>query len=254
LLFKVFKDSYNFFDRHWHTTMAAAILSVGLAVVVSLIIRKILPLPATDIITSAESTFKLGYNDLIEVALIFLASIWFRGFIAAHANAQLQPSQYKTGDVLRQSAAVYPRVLMVNIVVLVVIYTGLLIALPALSLGYIGVLFAIPALVFYIWFSMVTPSVVMEDIRGPLKVLIRSRMLVLGYFWHVLFIHMVTAVPALAINGIPDDTVYFWPIMVFINVTTAILYSLLITFTYVNLRLVKGETIVDSPATSHNTV
>ncbi|MBE0447627.1 MAG: hypothetical protein IBX64_05950 [Actinobacteria bacterium] len=246
MLFRVLRDTYNFFDRRWFVVVVAAVLSVGMAAILSLVVRIIISLPpitinsasSTAINNATGSTFKLSYNDIIEAILIFIGSVWFRGFIAALVHAELRSPLLKIADILKRSIVLYPQVFLVNTVV---VYIGVILALPAMLLGNIGVLFSLPALIFYIWFSLVSPVVVMDDMRGVIKVLTRSRMLVTGYFWQVLLVHAIAVAPVFAIVGIQDDTVYFWPVLIFINIVTAILGSLLITFTYINLRLVKGE-------------
>lgn len=241
MLFRILRDAYNFFDKHWYVIVAAAILSVGMADALSLIVRTLIPLPSITINSTTDGAVRFGYNDIIEAIFLFIGSVWFRGFIATLVHTELQSLPRRIPSVLKRSLILYPRVLMVNIAALIVVYTGVALAVPALMLGSIGIVFVIPALIFFIWFSLVSPTIVIDELHGAIKVLTRSRMLVTGYFWQVLLVHAIVIMPVIAVAGIKEDTIYFWPILVFINIITAILEASLITFTYVNLRLAKGE-------------
>lgn len=94
-----------------------------------------------------------------------------------------------------------------------------------------------------IWFSLVSPVVVIDNISGIRNILMRSRLLVHGKFWTTLIAMSTALIPPLTVVGIQTESIFYLPIEIFTNIATAIIGSLITVPAYVNLRIAKGEEI-----------
>ncbi|MEW5705428.1 MAG: hypothetical protein AB1743_01295 [Actinomycetota bacterium] len=246
LLFKILRDAYKLFDRCWPSVLAAAMLSIGLVNIITLIIRLTFPLSTILVLTTETGLLRLTYNDLIEIIAFFMVNVWFNGFLALVALSDHKNESINFIRTVTRSTVLYPKLLLVNVAAMIMIYLSLIAASPVLSLGMLGTLMVIPAIVFAVWFSLVSPVAAIDDIKGVGRILARSRLLVYGNFWTMLAVIAIAFIPPLMIAGIRTNTIFFWPIIIFVNIASSIIGSTLTASAYINLRLAKGEKIIDS--------
>lgn len=234
--------------------IAAGILSVGIADFISLVSATTLHLPTVTTMGPNRTPLSFNYSELIDLLVFFVANIWLEAFVAFIALADI--GNWTTGffGMAYKTTGIFPRVLAVNFVAQLIMYGGLFLAFAALSLNFIGFLFVIPALLFAVWFSLISPVVVIDRTRRIRDVLLRSRYLVHGYFFTVLLTMLIGLIPPLATSGIQGTSLLFWPAMTFIHIATAIIVALITVTTYLNLRAAKGaipspviEGLIDAP-------
>lgn len=237
MLIKILVDAYKFFDRQWSIMVVAAILSFGLASALNFIIKLNLALPSFSILMTGNKPLELSYNGILELIVFFMVNIWFEGFIALLAHTEIKKYKIEFAKIAFRVTKLYPRVLIVNVMAQIVVFSGLVLALSALSLGYFGVFFIIPAFLFMVWFSLVTPVAVIDDVTRASRILFRSRLLVHGYFWTVLAIIMMSIIPSVAVAGIQTSSPYFWPVTMFIRISSAIIGATMLAFSYINLSI-----------------
>lgn len=239
LIYKILGEAYHFFDRRWVMVLGAALASIGLAEAISLLVRFGVPMPPMRLTMPDGTPIGLNYYDFLEAALFFLASFWFEAFIALLAKSEIE---HKDGSFLSnalRASLFYPRVFLANISAHIVIYVTFLAGLLALSIGVLGLIFLIPSILFAIWFSLVTPVVVIEDLYKVRMILTRSRFLVSGFFGTVLLARLLGFLPSVAAAGMSAETIYYWPIIVFINISSAIIVTIILVSAYKNLRSAK---------------
>jgi hypothetical protein len=245
LLFKVLRGALRFFDTHWKLVVLAAVLSVGLAETISFVIRLAEVIPKAHIKIPGSAPVIFDFNNTIEAFLTFLATIWFQAFIATVAKYELLAMPITFRNVSLNATLLFPHVFLVNLASQFVIFIGIFTGLPAASmLGKAGIVFYIPAICFAVWFALVSPVVVIDEIRSIGRALVRSRLLVSGNFLVVLAALALSLIPVVGTVGINIDNMAFWPVLIFIYVATAIITTMLTISAYINIRLVKGELLI----------
>lgn len=246
MLIKILVDAYKFFDRQWSVITATAILSFGLAGALNFIINLKIALPSLSIPITGNKPLELSYNDIFELVVFFLINIWFEGFIALLAHAEVMKEKTGFTKIAMRLIKLYPKALFANAMAQIVIFSGLFLAIPALSLGYLGVFLIIPAFLFMVWFSLVTPIAVIDDVTRVDRMLFRSRLLVHGYFLTILAVIMISIIPSLAIVEIQSNSPLFWPVTMFVRISSAIIGATMLAFSYINLRTIKENYLTDS--------
>lgn len=243
MLFKIFKDAFIFFDRRWVQIATAAILSVGLAYLLNTILSKAVSFPSISIPNPEGEPVKISYLYFAEAGIFILANIWFKAFASFLVKAELKGLPTGFLSIAKGTTSVFPKVLIVNIVAGIIVFFSIFIALPMFAMSAFGILFFIPAIAFVVWFSLVSPVAVIDNISEIRKVLIRSRLLVHGKFWTILIAISTALIPPLTVVGIQTESMFYLPIEIFTNIATAIIGSLITVSAYVNLRIAKGEEV-----------
>jgi len=243
LLFKIFKDAFTLFDRRWAQIAAAAIISVGLAYLLNTVLSKMVDFPSITIPNPEGEPVKISYLYFAEAGMFILANIWFKAFASFLVKAELVGLPTRFFSVAKGTTAVYPKVLVANIAIGIIVFFSILVALPMLAVGSFGILFFIPAIAFVVWFSLVTPVAVVDDISGTRNILLRSRFLVHGKFWTVLIAMSTALIPPFTVVGIETESMFYLPIEIFTNIATSIIGSLIVVSAYINLRIAKGEAV-----------
>ncbi|MDI6817534.1 MAG: hypothetical protein QME41_10180 [Actinomycetota bacterium] len=236
ILFNIFQDAFYFFDKHWIAIIAGALLSVGLADIVSYLLSIFVPMGAVDLRAATGSDIKIENYILVEAGAVFLAGIWFRGYIAVLVGDDGGTTTLSLSNACKTTAKLYARLLALNLVAIVITYITAAIGLLIMSANALGAVFLIPAILFSVWFSLITPVAVFDSAEGILPRLKRSRSLVSGHFMQVLFLMFIVVTPTFAMTGIGEETALFWPVLSFVNFSTSILDGLFITFAYHHLR------------------
>ncbi|PIW23010.1 MAG: hypothetical protein COW32_01635 [Candidatus Aquicultor secundus] len=254
MFLRIIIDAYKLFDRRWLMIIAAGILSVGIADIISLVSAALLHLPTVAMMGPDGKPFSFNYSVFIDLLVFFVANVWLEGFVALIALSEIGGWTAKFFEMAYKTTSIYPRVLAANFVAQLIMYGSLVLAYAALSLNFIGFLFVIPAFLFAVWFSLVSPVVVVDRTRRIRDVLLRSRYLVHGYFFTVLLTMFIGLVPPLVTPDIQSGNLFFWPAMTFIHIATSIIVSLVTVATYLNLRAAKGaspspviEELTDAP-------
>jgi len=243
LLFKIFKDAFIFFDRRWVPITAAAVLSVGLAYLLNTVLSKAVSFPSITVPNPEGEPIKISYLYFAEAGIFVLANIWFKAFASFLVKTELEGLTTRFLSIAKGTTSVYPKVLIANIAVGVVVFLSIFMALPVFAVSDFGVLFFIPAIAFVIWFSLVSPVVVIDNISGIRNILMRSRLLVHGKFWTTLIAMSTALIPPFTVVGIQTESIFYLPIEIFTNIATAIIGSLITVSAYINLRIAKGEEI-----------
>lgn len=243
MLFKIFKDSFSLFDRRWVTITCAAILSVGLAYLLNAVLSKSISFPSVTIPNPEGEPIKLSYRYFAEAGIFILANIWFKAFASFLVKAELENLPIKFLSIAKGTTSLYPKVLVANIAVGVIVFFSIFLALPMFAMSAFGILFFIPAIAFVVWFSLVSPVAVVDNISGVRNILMRSRVLVRGQFWTILVAMSTALIPPLAVVGTQTESIFYLPVEIFTNISTAIIGSLITVSAYVNLRIAKGEVV-----------
>ncbi len=241
LLLRILLDAYKLFDRRWLIILAAAAISLGVAEVMGILLNTYAHLPTMSGTDLDGKPIVMSYGDIVSAAVSGMAIFWFFGFVSSLAKTEIDGQPIKFKDVALHATEHYPKIVMVNLVTVIITLFAVLLALPAPSLGFIGLIFLIPSLLFTVWFSLVTPVVVMDNFRRIRDILIRSRILVHGYFWTVFIAQAISAIPLLASAGIQTNNIYYEPLMFIIQSMTVMLAALILVSAYANLRAAKGE-------------
>jgi hypothetical protein len=236
ILFNIFQDAFYFFDKHWIAIVAGALLSVGLADIVSYLLSVFVPMGAVDLQAATGSDIKIENFVLVEAGAVFLAGVWFRGYIAVLVGGDAGATTLSLSNAFKAAAKLYARLLALNLVAIIITYITAAIGLLIMSANALGAIFLMPAILFSVWFSLITPVAVFDGAEGILPRLKRSRSLVSGHFMQVLFLMFIVITPTFAMTGIGEDTALFWPVLTFVNISTSILDGLFITFAYHRLR------------------
>lgn|GEM_PF-2411107 len=236
ILFSIFQDAFYFFDKHWIVIVAGACLSVGLADIVSYLLSVFVPMGAVDLRAATGGDIKIENYILVEAGAVFLAGVWFRGYIAVLVGGDAGATTPSLSNAFKAAAKLYPRLLSVNLVAIIITYSTAAIGLLIMSANALGAIFLVPAILFSVWFSLITPVAVFDSAKGILPRLKRSRALVSGHFIQLLFLMFVVVTPTFAMAGIGEETSLFWPVLTFVNVSTAIIDGLFVTFAYHRLR------------------
>lgn len=241
MLLRILLDAYKLFDRRWRLILAAVAISVGLSDVVGLVLSTKFHLPTIILPSLSGSPLKLNYSDLIQDGLSTLMNYWFMGFVAFLALAEIENRKIRFLNIAVSATTRYPKILAVNVVAQVIMFFSFLLLLPALAVPILGIIFMIPAILLIVWFSLITPVAVMDNFHRIRDILIRSRMLVHGYFWTILVAMLISLVPLFATLGFQTSTIYYWLLTTFIHLAIVILGALIIVSAYANLRIAKGE-------------
>ena len=244
VLFGIFQDAFYFFDKHWVAIIAGAVLSVGLADIASYLLSVFVPMGALDLKAATGSDVKIENFVLVEAVAVFLAGVWFRGYVAVLVGGDGGVGTPNLTGTIITASKLYPRLLILNIVAIMITYITAALGLLVMSVNALGAIFLIPAILFSVWLSLITPVAVFDSAQGVLARLKRSRTLVSGHFMQVLFLMFIVVTPTFAMAGIGEETALFWPVLTFVNVSTSILDGLFITFAYHQLRAVHAAELL----------
>ncbi|MHB8840859.1 MAG: hypothetical protein ACYC56_03565 [Candidatus Aquicultor sp.] len=255
MFLRIIIDAYKLFDRRWLMIIAAGILSVGIADIISLVTATTLHLPTVTLVGPDRKPFDFNYSIFIDLVVFFIANVWLEVFVALLARSEIENWTAKFFEMAYKTTSMYPRVLVANFVVQLIMYGGLFLAYAALSVNFIGFLFIIPVFLFAVWFSLVSPVAVIDRTRRIRDILLRSRYLVHGYFFTVLLAMLIGLLPPVATSNIQSTGLFFWSAMTFVHIATAIIVALITVTTYLNLRAAKGaipspavEELIDAPS------
>lgn len=240
MFFRIIIDAYKLFDRRWLMIIAAGILSVGVADIVSLVTMTKLHLPTAVVPGLDGKPLNISYNVLIDLLVFFLAGVWFDSFVSLLAKSDMEKLTVKFNEMVYKTTAIYPRVLTARFAAQVIMYVSLFLAYAVVFLNFVGILLTIPAFLFAVWFSIVSPVAVIEGPLGIRDTLIRSRALVHGYFFTVLLAMLIGIIPPVATADIQANSILFWPVLTFVHIATSIIVSVITVSTYLNLRAARG--------------
>lgn len=219
-------------------------MSVGLADIASYLLSVLVPMGTVDLKAATGSDIEIQNYVLVEAGAVFLAGVWFRGYVAVLVGGDAGVSTPSLTGAFRAAFKLYPRLLTLNVVAIIITYITAAIGLLIMSVNALGAIFLIPAILFSVWLSLVTPVAVFDSAEGVLARLRRSRAMVSGHFMQVLFLMFIVVTPTFAMTGIGEETALFWPVLTFVNVSTSILDGLFITFAYHRLRAVHAAELL----------
>ena len=219
-------------------------MSVGLADLASYLLSVFVPMGAVDLKATTGSDIKIENYVLVEAGAVFLAGVWYRGYVAVLVGGDAGVGTPSLTGAFKAASKQYPRLLTLNVVAIIITYITAAIGLLIMSVNALGAIFLIPAILFSVWLSLITPVAVFDSAGGVLPRLRRSRALVSGHFMQVLFLMFIVVTPTFAMTGIGEETALFWPVLTFVNVSTSILDGLFITFAYHRLKAVHAAELL----------
>ncbi|MBI4733508.1 MAG: hypothetical protein HY779_01585 [Rubrobacteridae bacterium] len=248
MLLKIVTDAYRFFDRRWLYIITAALISLGIAESIVMSVYYLFPDPLKVLKNADDAKLSIGYADIIEPFLLLLVKIWFDGFVALLFKYEVEDTAIQIKKALSKSFAVYPKLTLIYFVAQLLIVPSvfaLVIILSSDPTGLLSVAPLISIIVLYVWFSLVIPVAVIDDLTKIIPALKRSRYLVDKYFMIVAVLLLVSSVPSLGMFDVSSTNAYAKLIAILLYFASMVMESLVTLFAYIHLRTVKGEALIE---------
>jgi hypothetical protein len=253
VLFRIITDAYRYFDRRWLYIITAALISLGIVESIVFSIHHFYPDPIKILKNADGDKLRIEYADIIEPFLLLLVKIWFDGFISLLFKSESEGVPIDKKRAILKSLSLYPRLFLIYMVAQLLIVPSvfaLVIILPNDPTGLFAVAPLLSIIVLYVWFSLIIPVIVIEDITKTISVLKRSRYLVDKFFFVVALLLLISSTPSLGMVDVTSNSATARLIAILLYLASMVMESLTTLFAYVHLRIIKGEAQVEQTNTA----
>jgi hypothetical protein len=253
VLIRIITDAYRYFDRRWLYIITAALISLGIAESMVFAIHHFYPDPIKVLKNVDGNTLRIEYADIVEPILLLLVKVWFDGFISLLFKSNAEGTPINKKQTILRSLSLYPRLFLIYMIAQLLILPSvfaLVIILPSDPTGLLAVAPLISIIVLYVWFSLIIPVAVIENITKTLPALKRSRFLVDKFFFVVALLLLMSSTPSLGMIDVTSNSASAKLIAIMLYFASMVMESLTTLFAFVHLRIIKMEAEVEQTGTA----